>query len=32
MESETLTGFGPGYFIVHHKKIVGDMEAYLACL
>ena len=23
MESETLTGSGPEYFIVHHKKMVG---------
>ena len=31
MESETLTGSGPGYFIAHHRKNGRDMEAYLAC-
>lgn len=31
MESETLIGSGPGYFIVHHRKNGRDMEAYLAC-
>lgn len=30
MESETLTGFVHGYFIVHHRKNGRDMEAYFA--
>ena len=31
MQSETLTGFVHGYFIVQHRKNGRDMAAYFAC-